>query len=103
MLTRAILVCKLHDGKLLPHDHPVFTGNVFYDKPNRGQDITIDDEHQVRTFTSESEVITAVNDYVREDQDQEEITPFILVWKFSIHQEVVSRKRTKEKTNKQKQ
>lgn len=103
MLTRSIIVCKLSEGKLVPHDHPVFTGNVFYDKPNRGQDITIDDEHQVRTFTSESEVITALNDYIREDQDQEEIQPFILVWKFSIHQENISRKRSKEKPSKNKQ
>ena len=50
---------------LKPHDHPVFKGEVAYDLSD-DQDISIDEQLNVREFASEGEAITAINDYYRE-------------------------------------
>ena len=92
------LVYKIVDGSLVPHDHPVFTGDVAYDIPNRGQEIPTDEETNLRAFHSVNEILTAVNDYVREETtDPVLIGSFVIVEKYSVSQTIVKTSKSKTK------
>jgi hypothetical protein len=98
--SRQYIVYKIDAGNLIPHNHPVFTGDVAFDIPNRAQEIQVDEETNQRSFNSTTEILTAINDYCREEtNDQIEIGSFIIVEKFSVNQNIqkVSKSKTKTK------
>jgi len=69
MISQAFIVFKHDNGQFVPHDHPVFAGQVAYDLPNAQQQIPIDPEYNVRSFTSVNEVYAAISDYMRQAPD----------------------------------
>jgi hypothetical protein len=73
MIKQSFIVFKYEAGALMPHDHPVFAGEVAYDLPGAQQEIPIDSEFDIREFTSVNEVSQAINDYMR--QAPEPIAP----------------------------
>lgn len=95
MMSRHFIVYKVRDEKMVLHDHPVFTGDVAYDLPSKGQDIAVDPELDVRLFSNEGEVITAVMDYIREETEPAEVEPWIVLTRYTVNQ-------TKFKNNKSK-
>jgi hypothetical protein len=62
------------DGSIVPHDHPVFSGDVAYDL-GQEQEVQVCDELNVREFNGTNEVIAAVHDYNREHAKQDDYTP----------------------------
>lgn len=81
-MRKTFIAFEIEDGALVPHDHPVFTGEIAYDL-NQEQEITVNPEHGVREFTSENEAMAAIIDYMREHvgegNERVEVTPFILL------------------------
>jgi len=69
MISQAFIVFKHENGQFVPHDHPVFAGQVAYDLPNAQQQIPIDPEYNCRAFTSVNEVYAAISDYMRQAAD----------------------------------
>ena len=93
------LAYAIVDGSLIPHPHPIFTGDVAYDIPNRGQEIPLDEDTNQRSFNSVNEVLTAVNDYCREhSQDPVEFGSFVIVEKYSVNQNIVKTVKSKTKS-----
>lgn len=64
-MRKIFIVFEIEDGVLTPHDHPVFTGEIAYDL-GQEQQIFIHPEFNVREFSSEQEIYTAIGDYMRE-------------------------------------
>jgi len=79
-----IIVFKLKDWKLIPHDHPVFSGDVAHDL-GQEQEVQVCDTLNVREFNSRGEVITAINDYNRETANPVECEDFYLLERICIH------------------
>jgi hypothetical protein len=81
-MRKVFIVFEIEKGVLTPHDHPVFTGAIAYDLQQE-QQIFVHPDFNVREFTSEAEVHSAIIDYMREhvgeETDREPITPFVVL------------------------
>lgn len=81
-MRKVFIVFEIEDGVLTPHDHPVFTGEIAYDLQQQ-QQLFVHPDFNVREFSSENEVHTAIIDYMREHQSEgnvcEPITPFVVL------------------------
>lgn len=53
------------DGSVVPHDHPVFTGDTAYDLQQE-EEVQVCEKLNVREFTGVGQLISAVNDYNRD-------------------------------------
>lgn len=84
MIGQAFIVYKYSEGAFVPHDHPVFAGQVAYDLPNAQQQIPIDQDANVRAFTSINEVYAAIGDYMRQAADPQVPAPWYVYQKCSI-------------------
>ena len=73
----------LKDGSIVPHDHPVFTGDVAYDL-GAEQDVQVCDGLNVREFNGANELLTAVNDYNTQHPRQDKDNPYIPFGNFFI-------------------
>jgi hypothetical protein len=85
MISQAFIVFKHENGTMIPHDHPVFAGQVAYDLPNGQQQIPIDSEYNVRSFTSVNEVYAAISDYMRQATDPQVPASWYCLPKSSIN------------------
>lgn len=95
MISRHYKVFQIVDGAVTPHTHPVFTGEVSWDIPNRGQEITVCPETELRIFSSENEILTAVNDYFREEPEPVPMESFFVVPMLSVRQYSVRQSKSK--------
>lgn len=84
MISQAFIVYKYSEGAFVPHDHPVFAGQVAYDLPNGQQQIPIDSESNCRAFTSVNEVYAAIADYMRQAADPQVPESWYVYQKSSI-------------------
>lgn len=69
MIRTGYIVYKIEGGALVPHDHPVFTGDVAYDLPGSAQGVPVDEASGCREFVNVNEAYAALIDYVRLDPD----------------------------------
>lgn len=82
-MKRTSVVLDLIEGKLVPHSHPVFTGDVAYDLRQEEQVEVVDN---LRSFPGGvGEVLRALNDYKREHPkaEQEPVGTFYVIEVFS--------------------
>lgn len=77
------MVYEITDKGFTPHKHPVFTGEIAYDLPNRAQTLAIDEKTNSRIFNSQSEVLIAMQDYLREDNEIE-FGQFVILEVFTV-------------------
>lgn len=78
MVSQSFIVWKYDQGNFVPHTHPVFAGQIAYDLPGSQQEIPIDEEFNVRAFTSSNEVAQAINDYMRQAPNPEIPEPWYI-------------------------
>lgn len=83
-MKQSFIVFKIEAGQLVPHDHPVFMGQVSYDLPGSSQGIPVDPDYNCREFTSTNEVAQAIGDYMRQDRDPVTPSPFYVLQKCSL-------------------
>lgn len=90
-MKKVTIAFEVEDGKLTPHDHPVFTGDKAYDL-NQEQEVQVNKDLDVREFNGAHEVMTALNDYFREcpAEEQEELTDFVLLEMYSGRPDIAS-------------
>lgn len=81
-MKKVFIAFAIEGGKLVPHKHPVFTGDVAHDLQAE-QSVQVCPELNVREFTSPGEAIGAVQDYIRETPSAEAPGDFVLLERYT--------------------